>query len=86
MSDWKPIETAPRDGTDILVFHKVHGPMAARFIAGEWSEHHEYGRQYDGPFWCFGDDQFQEEVEEEGHKFHDGSVTHWMPLPEPPKV
>lgn len=60
--------------------------MSARFCAGEWTEHHEHGREYDGPIWCFGDDAFQEEIEEapEG-KFYDGPVTHWMPLPAPPK-
>lgn len=84
----QPIETAPRDETEILAYHKIHGWMQARFCPGEWHEHHEYGRQYDGPVWLFGDDILQEEVEEEINEksiiFHDGQVTHWMPLPEKP--
>ncbi len=87
MADWQAIASAPRDGTDILVWHRVHGAMTARFCPGEWHDHHEYGRQYDGPVWCFGDDVFQEEVEEElcdneqgktWTVFHDGPVTHWQ--------
>jgi hypothetical protein len=89
MSEWMPIETAPRDGTDILVFHKIHGPMSARFCPGEWSEHYEYGPEYDGPVWCFGDGAFQEEIEEmdeHGSQLHHGPVTHWQPLPPAPEA
>lgn len=81
----EPIKSAPRDGTNILVYHKVHGWMTARFCPGEWTNHHEYGREYNGPVWCFGDDVFQEEVEEYPQgEFHDGQVTHWMPCPDSP--
>ena len=81
----KEISSAPRDGTSILVFHNVHGWMTARFHSGEWNYHYERGREYDGPVWCFGDDVFQEEIEEYPNKtFHDGPVTHWRPLPTKP--
>ena len=56
--DWQPIETAPKDGTPVLLYgaelvHPVVRPWTAR--QGTWNgvrpEH----------------------------------VTHWMPVPEPPK-
>jgi hypothetical protein len=77
---WQPIETVPRDGSQVLLFTKTHGVTEARFAAGEWHEHHEYGRQYDGPVWVCGDDAWQIEVEEYGDTFHDGEATHWMPV------
>lgn len=37
MSGWQPIETAPKDGTDILVFSPESGEMfVAYYKRGEW--------------------------------------------------
>ena len=33
---WLPIETAPKDGTEIWCWHKVAGPAQTRFYDGEW--------------------------------------------------
>lgn len=33
---WLPIESAPKDGTEILGWHKVAGPAQTRFYDGEW--------------------------------------------------
>lgn len=57
MTDWQPIETAPRDGTVIIVYAPGLFQTAA-WIDGYWTNACES--------WL--DD-----------------VTHWMPLPEPPK-
>lgn len=79
VSDWRPIETAPRDGTWVLLacpktqlelcvsmgsyYREEERAENGRFIGGEWT----------APDW-------------------DGSVsgylepTHWMPLPEPPEA
>lgn len=88
-NQWNLISTAPRDGRDIMLFDKIHGQIQGRFIQGEWSNHHEYGRQYSGSLWVLGDDIYQIEVEEftnEGQTiFFDGSITHWKELDPPPE-
>lgn len=59
MSEWQPIETAPKDGTEIL-------GLDARFKAVYWIV------KWDGK--CFDDaENFAPQI------------SHWMPLPEPPK-
>jgi hypothetical protein len=68
MSEWQPIETAPRDETPVLT--RRGGDLMAVAIylpkAGDWPE------AWQGGWLCT-----------------DGigllNVTHWMPLPEPPK-
>jgi hypothetical protein len=66
---WQPIETAPRDGTLILVGRFVkkcpHG-RAGRVEVDRWRD----GKPYLG----FG--RFNP---------HYWPATHWMPLPEPPE-
>ena len=85
---WQPIETAPKDGTFVLL------------AGGETNE--DFYRDSDKPecrkrpvsafFWCFG---LYCDFEEEGAwftTFWDGdwrslynNPTHWMPLPEIPE-
>jgi hypothetical protein len=74
MNKWQPIETAPKDGTLILIWvkHEV-GPdmmMIAKF-------HTEYDEPADDP------SERLRWKEEAG--FYNVRATHWMPLPEPPK-
>jgi hypothetical protein len=69
MMEWKPIETAPKDGTRILVFDReYHGEIAACEFNKEWGWV-ERGLDYATEVWGYG------EME----------PTHWMPLPQPPK-
>lgn len=72
--NWQPIETAPKDGTDILVWysgavrvtrwyvHYMNGHPDLR-RAPEWDQDVMYGPSYYGPM----------------------EPTHWMPLPQPPE-
>jgi hypothetical protein len=79
MSDWQPIETAPRDGTWFMVCN-----------ADDEYESYEVGRYL--PLWRYkyvevGDGLFRKErvsdYDWEGfNNFH--RATHWMTLPEPP--
>ena len=88
MSEWQPIETAPKDGSDILILAKGMA-IEARYVPGSWGpDIPGEVREYDGAVWVAFDDLTQFEIEEgslEDGQDHHGSVTHWMPLPEAPK-
>lgn len=78
MNEWQPIETAPKDGTEILVFVPfVTGPA---IVVVHWTDDGSSTR-----------DDFEDEPDGEGWtEPHDGYVgmwddaSHWMPLPKPP--
>lgn len=75
-TSWQPIETAPRDGTEILAVWFEH-PDRPDYSIVEWSERGWVGK-------CDG----SKAIESEGYwgtKYRTPFVTHWMPLPEPPK-
>ena len=88
MSEWKPIETAPKDGTDVILYGP--SPDGDRVTVGHWTQEEECREQvgdcggecrcpeydYHEPFWMSWDGGFLPEY----------PCTHWMPLPEPPKV
>ncbi len=73
MTDWRPIETAPKDGTEILGWHtnvyeygEPSGPLVIRW---DWP----------WDFWAacgVGGYEFEQDRT---------NFTHWMPLPDPPK-
>lgn len=68
---WQPIETAPKDGSVILVRHNrgtwiyPKDQEKINYVVVFWNK---------GRFEEFGPDSFPE-----------SDLTHWMPLPEPPK-
>lgn len=82
MSEWMPIETAPKDGTRILLFcnrvwDEYHNPARS----GHWFSEvkavkDEVAYRVNG-WWLDGFD----------HPFNEPPFcpTHWMPLPNPPK-
>jgi len=83
MDDWKPIESAPKDGTEIDVWtvrRSVRGLIdsnPARFTNVQW-------REVDGvDTWASYGDFRWNAVE---YDFAGGAqiATHWMPLPTPP--
>jgi hypothetical protein len=81
MSGWQPIETAPRDGTVVVVFR---GNVAFETSFGpsrDFVERCDLGWFEDGNWWQSGTghDFFEPWAIEIGHV-----PTHWMPLPDPP--
>lgn len=85
MSEWQPIETAPKDGTEVDIWVKAlwSGRCAGhwRIPNAEWNE--ERGQ------WIsrFHQDRLPMEYTNEGPDRKSARVvTHWMPLPDPPKA
>ncbi len=65
MSEWQPIETAPKDGKRLIGFDpSLFGVCLAQWQFGGWHV---------------------SEDSQDGNGFDDMPLTHWMPLPEPPK-
>lgn len=87
---WLSMDDAPRNGTDILLLHRVHGVIQGRFSQGEWSEATpDHPREYSGSAWILGDDVAAEEVEElprEHGGYQDGDVIGWLPRDALPRL
>ncbi|CAH1205756.1 hypothetical protein PAECIP111893_02410 [Paenibacillus plantiphilus] len=69
---WKPIDTAPKDGTSILVLNNDKYVYEARYDEDSWNKCKWKFASADqhGCGCCSGDDD---------------EPTHWMPLPQMPK-
>lgn len=77
MSDWQPIETAPKDGTFILAVVAGFTPAVAR-----WEYHYGEGSfEYLDPESLAAYEHFQAYIDSSDP----WAPTHWMPLPEPLK-
>jgi hypothetical protein len=77
--EWQPIETAPRDGTRVLIVND-DGAMAVAGYVEEWHERSEFVRKArDG-------DVFRTVREDVGYWDTDIAYcpTHWMLLPDKP--
>lgn len=87
MTTWQPIETAPMDGTDVLVLFNIASVWVAHiaFYRGEaeWQESGQYC--WDAPledwlgWWSYTRGSVSQEKLDEYR-----TPTHWMPLPDPP--
>jgi hypothetical protein len=82
--DWRPIETAPKDGTVILAV--ICARSCSETIMTRWAtgddlcvNDTEYWLDMSGP--CPTYEQFRPYSIDS-----DGEVLHWMPLPEPPEA
>jgi hypothetical protein len=73
MSTWQPIETAPKDESDIIVCRSGK-EVIATFNIVYWNDTDLGSRTHP---WCFVDG---------GGAYHRDWPTHWMPLPPPPAV
>lgn len=71
---WQTIDSAPKDGATILGWSEyMDEPCTVRWRNNEWES------SWDG--W-----EVVEYMSDFGTEYRDpGPVTHWMPLPEPPK-
>ncbi len=74
---WQPIETAPKDGTEVILFHPPENYQGieypARVTAGSWIEWDETPECDGGSIWMSLDGGFREDT-----------PTHWLPLPKIP--
>ena len=77
MSEWQPIETAPKDGTMVLVSNGKDIAVGAYAVQEYWGYEDEPGAP--GLF---------RKVLKERYAIWDAEgicgLTHWMPLPAPP--
>jgi hypothetical protein len=81
MSEWQPIETAPKDGTRVIVypilvpslFRRTGRSDASYMRPLEPAIAYWYGPESNG-YWVG-----------VHHRDAKTNPTHWMPLPEPPK-
>lgn len=73
MSDWQPIETAPKDGTRLLVLVRPSGHWSAEVNIARWGD----PEPFDEPCWV-GDSAGP------GYtlSWDDGEISHWMPIPD----
>lgn len=80
MSEWQPIETAPKDGTLILISFGEKGVRAV-----SWDSPWDDPVTFENGIWCVDDDKHGpyplRGYNEDGYN----APTHWMPLPNPPK-
>lgn len=82
---WYPIESAPRDGTSILVYTESDGIFEAWFEVPKKEYLHDWGFEYSGSVWVCLDDKFRVIAECNENGYHDYPITHWMPLPNKPE-
>lgn len=70
---WQPIETAPKDGTRVLLFC----PAQIGIVVGHWcnNSYHKKPR----PYWTNDQENLWGVATTRGYQ-----PTHWMPLPQPP--
>jgi hypothetical protein len=88
MTEWMPIESAPKDGTEVLVFRLDCRCTAIAHVAfyrseEEWGDHllHDWEskEEYVG-WWSYVRNSISQEKLDGVY-----APTHWMPLPGDPK-
>lgn len=93
MSEWQPIETAPRDGTVVLLWAKPNYPHSATHgvTFGRWEENKHERMEVVRETFDESGRVTQKEYALVGRangfwSYDDRSFTptHWMPLPAPP--
>jgi hypothetical protein len=70
ITPWRPMDSAPRDGTRILAYDINEG-----IVVVDWDHDSVFGRK---KCWCF------TPCEDDYNSRRECFPTHWAPLPEPP--
>jgi hypothetical protein len=76
-AEWKSIETAPKDGAEILVFFKSVGIKSVSWTDTDWDSASEYA------LWCVDDNKF---APHPLRGYSSGDEMCWMHLPKPPAI
>lgn len=68
---WQPIDTAPKDGSRILAFGLIGLESKLGIATVKWQDHYKVWNA--------------DPCEASEYSPEDCEISHWMPLPEPPK-
>lgn len=76
--EWQPIETAPKDGTNIMVWADGYSwPEVVRYEKYDDEDAKEIGSE---GYWTFSEELLASVANPE-----EDLMTHWMPLPKAPE-
>lgn len=73
-SEWRPIETAPKDGTEVLLFG-IRANIPNRIVVGHYTQGGGDEQPRFGPDWFHYNGSYFSTCQ---------NPTHWRPLPPPP--
>lgn len=77
-SEWRPIASAPRDGTEILLWVPLKRSSGGCRVVGKWATDFE-GELCGRPYWeGWQDPMAADKICDETE------ASHWLPLPAPP--
>ena len=80
--EWQSIDTAPKDGTKVLVYDQESAGLSGRPGIGiAWWHSHRYHDKY-RESWCPQESWCSQGCRDDVEIYH---PTHWMPLPEAPE-
>lgn len=81
---WQPIETAPKDGTEILGWREDCGVLLIRWTScSEFLTDSELDKMDEGT--AYREDWFCADFVQGARLEGEEAPTHWLPLPEPPQ-
>ena len=74
--EWQPIETAPKDGTEVLLFDTAFKKVVIGWYGVDYNNSNNNEKE-----WLYGEgDDYSC-----GYYYTPCDPTHWMPLPDAPK-